>query len=99
VIAWLVDCVGQLEQAVARLETMLSRQSGTGAVTLYGTSRVDIHANSDVQIDAGGKVAICASSVQLDAGHVGAGGILQCDVLVANHVQSGSYAPGAGNTW
>jgi hypothetical protein len=98
-IEWLFECIVHLELAVMRLESMLAKQNSTGAVTLYGTSSVDIHANGDMQIDAGGKIALCAGSIQLGAGSVVASGLLKCDMLVANHVQSSSYAPGAGNTW
>jgi hypothetical protein len=98
VIASLMGRIFALEQAVSRLEQMLSKEAAPNTVTLYGGGRVNIHANTEVQID-GSKVTISAAAVHINAAYVGFAGVLKCDTLIANHVQSASYSPGAGNIW
>lgn len=99
VIASLQGRVLELEQAVSRLEDMLSKDTAPNTVTLYGGGRVNVSAATEVQIVAGGKVTVSAATVQVNAAFVGFSGVLKCDTLIASHVQSASYSPGAGNIW
>ena len=46
---------------------------------------------------AGGVVKVQGSMVELDAGMVRVGGVLQADTIVADSVVASNYTPGAGN--
>lgn len=60
---------------------------------------VTIRTPSVLKIEAGAKVEVTASLVQVNAAMSRFSGVVQCDTLISNAVISASYTPGAGNIW
>lgn len=62
------------------------------------SSEVTINSSATVTVNAT-RVAISASSVQVDAAMSRFSGVVQADTVIANAVVGTSYTPGAGNIW
>jgi len=69
-----------------------------GNSVMLETSGVSVTASAKVTINAS-QVEINSGAVTVNAGIAKFSGVVQCDTLIANSVNSASYTPGAGNIW
>jgi uncharacterized protein involved in type VI secretion and phage assembly len=85
----------------------ITLSDGPGAVVLkdsngnsvaLGADGVVVKAALKVTVDAG-VVEINAPALSVNASTATFSGVVQCDVLISNSVNSASYTPGAGNVW
>ena len=71
---------------------------GNGNSVKFETGGITVNAGAKVTINAS-QIEISAGMLTVDAGMSKFSGVVQCDTLVANSVVSASYTPGAGNIW
>jgi uncharacterized protein involved in type VI secretion and phage assembly len=85
----------------------ITLKDGPGSIEIKDSNGNSVNLETDgISVNASAKVTINASQVVVNSAAVSVNaamskfsGVVQCDTLISNSVNSASYTPGAGNIW